>query len=229
MDSCKTGILPVQTTFRRAPNEAGQSFVELSLVLIILALLFGGVLEFGFLMNNYLHVLDAAREGARFASSSNPFAEDGSNDPTFYQNAAITALRAMEPVALNGNLGDDIVISVLGVDSTPTITRYPDEDGWSLCDNHDYFAADLAGYVSTWNESDWTDCIPRSSRFTTADFAARLEASAPNNGNVMVEIFYNYPQLLKLPIFNNDFFSAIPDPIPVYIYAAMPCSMAEPH
>jgi len=48
----------------------GQSFVELMLVVMILAVLLAGVVEFGFMLNQYLHVLDGARESARYASAS---------------------------------------------------------------------------------------------------------------------------------------------------------------
>jgi len=48
-------------------NKRGQSFIELMFVTLILALLLAGVVEFGFLMNNYLHVVDGAREAARYS------------------------------------------------------------------------------------------------------------------------------------------------------------------
>ena len=46
----------------------GQSLVELTLVLVILLSLLTGMVEFGNLLNQYITVTDAAREGARFAS-----------------------------------------------------------------------------------------------------------------------------------------------------------------
>ena len=56
------------TLIRRKPS--GQSFVELLLVTVFLMLLLAGVVEFGFLLNNYLHVLDGAREAARYSNSA---------------------------------------------------------------------------------------------------------------------------------------------------------------
>jgi hypothetical protein len=41
---------------------------------------------------------------------------------------------------------------------------------------------------------------------------------------LLVEIFYNYPQKLRLPVFTQ----LVPDPIPVYVYAIMPLPAAEP-
>jgi hypothetical protein len=51
-----------------------------------------------------------------------------------------------------------------------------------------------------------------------------MNASAPNTGVVLVEIFYNYPQILKLPVLTT----ILPDPIPLYVYTIMPLSAAEP-
>lgn len=49
----------------RLLREDGQALVELALVLPLLALLLWGVLEFGLLLDTYLAVTHAAREGAR--------------------------------------------------------------------------------------------------------------------------------------------------------------------
>jgi hypothetical protein len=52
---------------------------------------------------------------------------------------------------------------------------------------------------------------------------AKMDPTAPPSGLVIVEIFYNYQQVLGLPLF-ADFLN----PIPVYTYSAMPLSSAEP-
>jgi TadE-like protein len=203
------------------PDGRGQSFVELSLALLVLALLLAGVVEFGFLMNDYLHVLDGTREAARYASTSKAYNDDGSIIESFYVNTVINAQRVMDPVVLNGNRGDDMVISVLSVADGGAVTRYPNDTGWSLCANRSDTGLSLS-------DDDWGSCTPHTSNFTTAHLASLMDPLAPANGNVIVEVYYNYPQVLKLPIFNNDYFSMIPDPIPVFMYAAMPLSSAEP-
>ena len=48
-------------------NEAGQSMVEMALVLPILLILVGGIMDFGWLFYNKLALTNAAREGARYA------------------------------------------------------------------------------------------------------------------------------------------------------------------
>ena len=49
-------------------NEAGQSMVEMALVLPILLILIGGIVDFGWLFYNQLSLTNAAREGARYAA-----------------------------------------------------------------------------------------------------------------------------------------------------------------
>ncbi|MHB0875764.1 MAG: TadE family protein [Anaerolineae bacterium] len=49
----------------RQPGRAGQSLVEMALVLPLLLLLVFGIIEFGRVFNAYIIVTNAAREGAR--------------------------------------------------------------------------------------------------------------------------------------------------------------------
>ena len=46
-------------------NERGQSMVEFAIMLPLLILIVMGILEFGMMMNSYLGINNAAREGAR--------------------------------------------------------------------------------------------------------------------------------------------------------------------
>lgn len=178
-------------------NKHGQSFVELMLILLVLALILAGVVEFGFLMNNYLHVLDGAREAARYSANSVAIADDGTSITSFYENTALQAENVMRPVVLDSDNNDDIVISVFSV-AGANIARFPNANGWSRYGN-------------------------RVSNFTTAEVMALMDVLAPPSGILLVEIFYNYPQVLELPLF-ADFLN----PIPVYTYSVMPLSSAEP-
>jgi hypothetical protein len=214
----------------------GQSFVELMLVVVILALIMAGVVEYGFMLNNYLHVLDGAREAARYSSSSTPFHTDPSGKidnyyvPEFYYITVAKAATTMMPVQLDPEHPDDIVISVFSV-SGGSIVRFPSANGWSLCAHYASFAAYFP--VLTPPEAvpeglralGWrTGCTARSSQLTTSDVLSRLDPSAPNSGVLVVEVFYNYPQLLKLPVIT----SVIPDPVPMAVFSIMPISSAEP-
>jgi hypothetical protein len=209
-------------------NKHGQSFVELMLVTLILALMLAGVVEFGYLLNSYLKVLDGAREGARYSNMDVAFEYVKIPVPgyvsiqTFYVNTAIQTMRVMSPIVLNGNRGDDIVISVFSVAGS-SIVRWPEGyvNGWNLCENR----TDPAFQVNNdLNLANWNSCAPRPSHFTTGQILARMDANAPVSGVLLVEVYYNYPQILKLPVFDQ----VIPDPILVYTYSVMPLSSAEP-
>jgi hypothetical protein len=240
---------------RRQPR--GQSFVELMLVVMFLALLLAGVTEYGFMLNQYLHVLDGAREAARYAASSStgPFIpkpdgsfetnEDGTikdNMPFYYYTAA-KAGSTMVPVGLNPGLSptspDDILVSVFSITQGNQPVRFPlaDPQGWSLCKDYAGFVA-FFGSMSLpvppqLSDISWSTCgaNARVSQFSIADIQSRLNGSAPSTGIILVEIYYNYPQLLKL-LSNNGFmgftYSILPDPVPLYVYTIMPISSAEP-
>jgi Flp pilus assembly protein TadG len=228
----------ILTRFRRQPR--GQSFVELMLVVVILALLLAGVVEYGFMLNNYLHVVDGAREAARYASSDNPFLmnTDGSianfyNAPFYYKATAKAAITMDPQVTLHPANADDIVISVLSVTSGNLPVRFPSSDpnGWSLCAHYAAFAAYFPSLTPPepvpvqLSDSNWSSgCTVHTSQLTSANIQSRMDAAAPNTGVVLVEIYYNYPQLLKLPVLT----SIVPDPIPLYVYTIMPLSAAEP-
>jgi hypothetical protein len=216
----------------------GQSFVELMLVVPFLALLLAGVVEYGFMLNQYLHVLDGSREAARVENNGIAFDPvDHTIIPTFYYFTAAQAAYTMAPVKLDPAKGDDIIISVFGVAGT-NIDRYPSETGWRLCDHY----TDFVNYYWTHDpnnppdplqsvppglaDENWYSCpLPLyDSHFTGVDIQNRLVTNTPNAGILLVEIFYNYPQLLKLPVLT----SIIHDPILTYVYTIMPLSSAEP-
>jgi hypothetical protein len=219
-----TGNAAMKRLFTRIKtNKRGQSFVELMLVALILAFLLAGVVEFGFLLNNYLHVLDGAREAARFSANSVAINDQGASIQEFYISTTIQTLRVTSPVELVGNNQDDIVISVFSVAGT-SITRFPDNDGWSLCANYgDQLFYPPYQSVAALDATDWNSCTIRSSAFSVTDVQSLMDAAAPPSGILIVEVFYNYPQILGLPVF-SDFLN----PIPVYTYSVMPLSSAEP-
>jgi hypothetical protein len=80
--------------------------------------------------------------------------------------------------------------------------------------------------VATWGSA----CTVRSSQISAGDITTKLNTmtlqgtSLAATGVVVVEIFYNYPQLLKLPVLT----SIVPDPMPLYVYSIMPLSSAQP-
>lgn len=179
-------------------TEKGQSFVELALVVVFLMIFVAGVVEFGFLLNNYLNLVDASREAVRYSSNFDPFLPDGSLDDNFFNQTFQLTEEVLAPVVLNSANGDDIVVSFFSV-ADGIYIRYPDDNGRSR-------------YLN------------QVSKLTNAEMQSRIDNSAPPTGVLLVEIFYNYPQVLKLPVFTV----FVRDPMPVYVYAIMPLSAAEP-
>lgn len=206
-------------SFNFKSGSKGQSFVELSLVVMLLMLLVAGIAEFGVLLNRYLNLLDGVREAARFGANYDPFADCTSGGTVdsdgvcseYYQHAALEAKNVIAPVLLNTTLGDDIVISFFTVQGTPpscarTITRYPSYAlGYSWSDDGD---------------GNWlgTGIRNKSSQQSVATITGQMSACAPPVSMLLVEVFYNYPQTLKAPFYEQVF----PDPVPVYIDAIMP-------
>jgi len=132
----------------------GQSFVELALTIPVLLLLVAGMVEVVFVFNDYLQLLDGARDGARYISDFNPYPSDttsaiydGDKNCTttqnFFRTTACKAKSGIAPLTLKsptasrvGSGGvcvnpstqqDDIVVSVFGVlnqGGTVTVKRY---------------------------------------------------------------------------------------------------------
>jgi Flp pilus assembly protein TadG len=57
---------------KQISDEKGASAVEFALVLPILILLIFGIIQFGFIFNDYISITHAAREGVRWASLREP-------------------------------------------------------------------------------------------------------------------------------------------------------------
>lgn len=98
---------PLKRTFRRAlaildgrtSRTRGQSLVELTLTMPILLLMLLGLVEIGWLANNYLTLLDATREAGRYGSV---------RDPNLWQIGYETSYHMMDcdfDTPENGNYG----------------------------------------------------------------------------------------------------------------------------
>lgn len=186
-------------------RERGQSMTELALVTPVLILMLAALVELGMLANNYITILDAGREGARFGASGDPaFRENNPDCGTtldYYMQVACLVGQSMAPLTLDP-AQDDVVISVFSIANGTVVARLPSETG----------------------ENGWSRYGNRTSRFRSADIQAFINPGDPPSGMVVVEVFYHHHQVLKLPFFT----AFIPDPIPVHSYTVMPVSAAEP-
>jgi hypothetical protein len=191
-------------------SNKGQSFMEMTIVIGVLLLLLIGVVELGYLMNRYIVLVDATREGTRFGSSGkiDPYIRTTSpyvQNPNFFLkmdnviegDGTAENSGALDTILLN-EATDDIIITFYRIVNA----RIEEKFGpW-----HKYAAN---GYQP---------------RITDATIESGLDIKAPNSGVLVVEIFYSHNQLLKFPIFTT----VIPDPMQVHAYSVMPLNLAKP-
>ena len=188
----------------------GQSLVEFTILLPLLLILISGLVEFGFMLNQYLDLSDAAREAARFASNDDPIRDETGTyigfNPAYYTRAQTVALDSIETASNSqielDSVTDDVVISNFAVLDGKVKVRFPTawgENGISLYSNH-------------------------VSKFTTTDIDSLLDPAAPNSGLVLIEIYYDYHMLLALPWITP----FVDNPITLHAYSIMPNANVEP-
>lgn len=194
----------------------GQSLVELAIALPFLIIIFSGLVEFGFMLNYYISLVDATRETARYFSNYDPFSAGTDNFATFYNYI---------PGYLKGKLEPDPSLGP-GGDSTRDITLDPAHDNiivsvFSICRGH--VVARYPTATSTPGEFRWmtTDDV---SRFDNARIESRLVSNAPETGVLVIEVFYDYHYVLGIPPIPQ----ILGDKITLYSYTIMPLSAAEP-
>lgn len=69
-----------------------------------------------------------------------------------------------------------------------------------------------------------TDETCHPSRLTNADVQARIDVDAPDSAVLLVEVFYDYPHVMRLPWITP----FVPDPLPLHTYTILPLPAAEP-
>ncbi len=187
----------------------GQSLVEFAIAFPIIILLFSGVVEYGFILNYYLSLLDATRESARFYSNLDPFLPNTNvDDPAFYANAAGMVRASLDPqtttpsyegrrIILDPNM-DDVIVTVYSAENGSVVV-HPDTGPYHMYNNFDPI-------------------------FTATEIENRLVSGSPNAGILLVEVHYNYHQVLGLPWLAP----FLADPLPLRAYTIMPISAAEP-
>ena len=190
-----------------------QSLVEFAITLPILLFLFSGMIEFGFALNYYLSMLDATRVAARYYSNDTPFDEATHADRmVFYSNTADMVVANLDPWVANHSYRgrritldpatDDVLVTVFGWSNDPAVglMRYPTSGTYSIYHHGISRFADDAAITS------------------------KFPAGSPNAGLLVVEVHYNFHQVLGLPWLRP----FLPDPLILRAYTIMPLSSAEP-
>jgi hypothetical protein len=203
----------------------GQSLVEFAILLPVLLIMLSGLIEFGFMLNRYLDLIDATREVARFAADEDPVHDtSGSFNPNptippmsnvygrVWTNTDVLLARGGD-IALDPT-SDDVIVSLFVVNHGSVDRRYPGvygsnggENGWARFGNH----------TSGFSTSDIQTKV-------TQSIAANSGTLPPNSGVVMVEIYYDYHMIMGLPWIK----AFVPDPVTLHAYAIMPNVAVEP-
>ncbi len=214
--------------------------VELALLFPLLLILLSGVVEFGFILNQYLTIMDAARNAARFASDGLYYQWDTSNNCTvtrhFYRQTACLVNQELsmeypDVVMIDPDLPDPRPADY--VDPNPNnnyldpsrgddivISVFSFTSGSGITDRHP--GGDEDGWSYAIDRDQPSDKV---SEFSSSDVSALMSApNAPNTGYVLVEIFYNYDHRLGLPWIT----AVVDNPLLIHTYAFMPLTSAEP-
>jgi hypothetical protein len=215
----------IEYTEKRAQSgkasNRGQALVEMALILPILLLLFAGLIELGFSFYDYLIVVNAAREGARFGAKM--------PDYTVEEIVEVTN-KATQPVLTDFTLKDEWGEDVL--DAEGRLITNPERASVIVSrltapvpvGNDDYTYYIDEGYPSAVGKAALAPAdqvIPiHSSRVTQGrvdSIAQEVEAALQgatfeeDAQFVIVEVVYDHPQVIRLFKIGE----IIPDPIPL--------------
>jgi Flp pilus assembly protein TadG len=203
-------------------KEKAQSFVEVAIFFPVLLIMMSGLVEFGFLLNQYLNLMDGPREAARAAA-----AVKGVNS-SLYVNAAREAITAIRPEGICYTT-DDIIVSVYGL-TCSGVSCSANFVGQNRCTANGTCLADMKASLPSDEEMQCAGRTPitHTSQFDVARIQTLINGGASisdfNSGVVVVELYYNYNQFLKLPWITV----FVPDPLPISSYTMMPLPAAAP-
>lgn len=94
-------------------NKKGQSIVELAIVLPILLIILMGIFEFGRVMNAYMVITNASREGARLASVGESYSTVIEKIETSTYPLDVNKLQInISPSELSKSRGDSVKVNI---------------------------------------------------------------------------------------------------------------------
>lgn len=211
---------------KSARKPKAQSMVEFAILLPVLIMLFSGMVEFGFMLNTYLSLLDSTRQAARLCSNGQPFLSVDANtipvtyvdDLTFSPSCAQNVVDTLAPPSDPNSrqividpIRDDVLISVLQVNvdeltqTISSIQRFPSG----------FVFYSLYGNQSTEYEDGAIE-----------EYMTQNSTTPVATGILIVEVYYGYKGILKLPwveAFMND-----ENPVMLHASTIMPLVAAKP-
>jgi hypothetical protein len=219
---------------RSARKPWGQSLVEVAIAFPVLIMLFTGMIEFGFILNFYLSLVDATRDSARLYSGGDPFETTLFTSPygadTFYYEAAYNVQRILDPTIDDASyVGrkiildpavDDVIVSVYGANYIASGNNVVD---WRT-NGPFHLAAWWDGRNGSCSACNYPPHGNYPSVFTSQDILNTRVCGAPSAGVLLVEVHYNYHHVLNLPWMT----AFISNPLHLRAYTIMPLRAAEP-
>ena len=198
----------------------GQSLVELAIALPLLLLMFAGLVEIGAALRDYLVVVNATREGSRLAARGRWFDTDEEVEEIF-ERIVIAAgcqrcdpenyAKFLRPEATDGWPANTYIhVTYIRV---PDQLEMPDPKHNMHCSMphpcYDFFTWSIGtapnGAIPVDPASKGAELAAANKTFNETYFlSGDLETSSEDN-TVIVEVWYEHEQLLKLPIFTRVF------------------------
>jgi hypothetical protein len=205
----------------------GQSLVEMALALPLLLLMFAGLIEIGAALRNYLVVVNANREGTRLAARGRWFDSDQDRQALFERVIAAagvdqrsdgTLVQFLRPQAIDDMPANttirmyyvevpDQIDEVGGLTDEPVEIHGPWYTGTLHLDREGIDVAEEAARAKAENTA-----------FNKQYFIDEKLLDIPSEDNfVLVEVWYEHEQLLKLPIFT----AILPEEFTLYSHSTM--------
>jgi Flp pilus assembly protein TadG len=212
----KTLALPTKTS--SSPHKGwnksrGQSLVEIAISLPLLLMLFASMVEFGFMLNYYMALIDATRYSAREYSNGDPFLTDpntGTMDDWVFIEAANAVYTQLAPIPNSNDTSvktqlnpatDDVIVTAYSVDGTTIQTL------------------NLSGLDANGSYHLYGNESPS---VTSSSILNSIQSTDPCEGILVVEVDFTYHQVLNLP-----WLAWLGSPV-MHADTIMPLSAAEP-
>lgn len=219
---------------RNRGKSKAQSMVEFALLLPILLILFTGMVEFGFVLNTYLSLLDATRQAARVYSNVTPFdlETDTSTDPptinkvddlTYYPavaNLVVDTLNSNSYQIIYDSTLDNVIVSVIGVRVDDPDTDPPTLSIFRHPSGSDYYMLNPGGAHSRYYDESGGD-----PDVLIKDYMNQHDTPL-SAGLLVVELYYSYEGTTKMPWLQM--FASDADPLMLYASSIMPLGSAKP-
>lgn len=204
-------------------SERGQSLVEMAIITPLLLMMLLGLFEVGYVLRNYLIVVNTAREAARFATKPNNLTITDT-EAIGYQGIishSITSAAGQLHNKLYEPGESGLVISNIIASVTMTDCEY---NNYHVIYPGDFGREDLS-YSTAPRYTSRLDYIREAQKVGERhrDIACRYRdengqpLGIPEEHVVIVEMYYTSHQLLGVPFISNP----LTDPIPLYSKAVM--------